>query len=224
MSNPRRFSGIFRIADAAAELDRITAEARTVATTYRTNRDLTDDGKRNAFESDHRRPKWAAELQEIAERVSGALDGAGERAAAARAKMTAPKLDTQAAILAELRHARRAESIRAAISDNPANAARLIADAAPEDVPLLAEELQNTGGTSAPLVADAVERGLRERSPEYAAAVDATAKVPEARRWTEAKIAAATEAMLNLDAAPNAGGPLATVPVDALGELASLEG
>lgn len=224
MTTNRRFQGIFRITDAAAELDRITAEARAVASAYRQSRDLTPQGRANAFTQDHRRARWAEELTECATRMAGALDKVGNRATSARAKLTAPKVDTQAAILAELRHARRADGYRAAIADNPNNAAQLIADAESAELPALLELLEHTGGASASLVAESVESGLRERSPEYAAAVDATARVAEARAWVAARVDAATAAITGLDDNPHAGGPLAAVSVDALGPLADAEG
>lgn len=224
MTNNRRFAGIFRLSDADAEMSRIASEARTVAADYRASRDLTDEGRRNAFASDHRRARWAAELQECAARMAGALDNAEARVTTARENMTAPKVDTNTAILAELRHARRADNYRAAISDNPGAAAALVAEAETAELPALLELLKYTEGVSAPLVADAVERGLRDRSPEYAAAVDATAKVPEARNWIAARVDATTAAFTELEENPHAGGPLASVSVDALGSLAQLEG
>lgn len=45
MPTTRRFTGLFRLADAAAELDRITAEGRATADAYRASRDLTAEGK-----------------------------------------------------------------------------------------------------------------------------------------------------------------------------------
>lgn len=223
MPTTRRFTGLFRLADAAAELDRITAEGRATADAYRASRDLTAEGKGRAFATDHRRARWAGDLEEITTRTAAALDNLGGRPAAVRSKLLAPPADTQAAILAELRHARRSETIRAAIADNPANAARLIAEAESADLAPLVETLETLGGNSSSLVADAVERGLTKRAPEYAAAKAEAAKVPEAHAWLAAKVTAATAAITELDSNPHAGGPLATVPVGALGELANVD-
>lgn len=203
------------------QLAQVEAEASNVANAYRTSRDLTPEGRRNAWDHDHRRPRWASQVQDIAARMVGALDAAEDRRDAARAEVARPKLTTEEAILAELRYARRSDAIRATIDGNPDVARRLVADAEPADLAILLDVLD---ASDSDIAAKAAEMGLRDRAPEYAAAAEAVAKLPEARSWLAARVSAASEVVANFGARTDAGGPLATVDVHALGDLANLEG
>jgi len=162
------------------QLRDIAAEGRAHAERVANDPNLTGDGKRNTFANWGQEKRWPDRIAGVEQRVDTSLRAVEDRAAKARAKATGTA-STAEQTLAELRWMRRGDAIRAALGDRGRAAetvAELVANASPADLEILEQEIgtyyagkENMAHTAA-AVQDALEAGLRERSPEYARAAD----------------------------------------------------
>ena len=162
------------------QLRDIAAEGRAHAERVAGDPNLTGDGKRNTFSSWGAQQRWPDRIAEVEQRVDTSLNAVADRAVKARSKATGTA-STAEQTLAELRWMRRGDAIRAALGDRGRAAetvAELVANANAADLAILEEEVttfyagrQDMAHTVS-AVQDAIEAGLRERSPEYSRAAD----------------------------------------------------
>lgn len=183
---------------------------------------LTPEGQACQMDGWGKQRKWADQLATLETQMAAALESARTRAATERAKLASLAGTTEQRTLAELRHARRASVLEAAIKTGPSAVANLIAQALPEDVPLIVESVNDRAHVSADAAAtglrEAVEHGLRTRSPEYAAAAKTADMTATARHIVDAQLEATREALTNPHAKPPAEHGLAAMSVDVAGE------
>jgi hypothetical protein len=162
------------------ELRAIADEGRAHAERVAGDDNLTAEGKGRTFANWGQEKRWPDRIADVEQRVDTSLRAVEDRAAKARTKATGTA-STAEQTLAELRWMRRGDAIRAALGDRGRAAetvAELVANANAADLEILEEEIgtfyagrQDMAHTAA-AVQDALEAGLRERSPEYARAAD----------------------------------------------------
>jgi hypothetical protein len=162
------------------ELRDIAAEGRAHAERVANDNNLTHEGKGRTFSNWGEQQRWPDRIADVEQRVDTSLRAVEDRAAKARSKATGTA-STAEQTLAELRWMRRGDSIRAALGDRGRAAetvAELVANANAADLEILEQEIgtfyagrENMAHTAA-AVRDAIEAGLRERSPEYSRAAD----------------------------------------------------
>lgn len=208
--------------DLEAQLIALRADAHNSATTTRGDRDLTAEGKAARHAAWGAERKWGEQVDSIETSMLAALADAQVKAAELRADMTALPEDTAARTHAELRHQRRAAVVEHAIKHGGGPVAELIANALPEDVPLITETVHDHA-----LIADSdvardgltngVELGLSRRSEAYANAAKTAQMAQSAAHVVEAQVAAARAAVTNVDApVPSEHSP-AALSVDVAG-------
>ena len=171
----------YRMYQIVDELRTIAKEAQSFAEHTKSNPDLTNDGKANTFANWGRQQKWDGRIDELTTRAARAAEVKAGEAARARATIFGtPSVNDQ--ILAELRFARRGDSIRAALADKNnyvENIRQIIADAEPAELAILVEaiptyfrESDRPDSHTAQTGIAAVEDALKARSPEYGKAAD----------------------------------------------------
>lgn len=201
------------------DLIALRADAADYANHVRGDTGLTAEGAARQMAGWSQQRRWDEQLAAIETQMTAALESARTRAAAERAKMTGLAGTAEERTLAELRQARRAGVLDAAIETGPAAVANMLAQALPEDVALLAETVSDRAATStSPTTAtglrEAVEDGLRTRSAEYAAAAQTAGMVDSVRHVVDAQLEATREALTNPYAKPPSQHSYAAMSVD----------
>lgn len=204
-----------------ANLIALRADAAVYADRVKGDSGLTPEGQTRQMAGWGKQRRWDDQLATLEAQMHAALEAARTRAAAKRDEMAGITGTTEQRTLAELRHARRAGVLEAAISKGPAAVAQLIADARAEDVPLIVESVQDRAATSEKVAAtgmlEGIEHGLRTRSPEYAAAAKTAGMVDSAQHIVTAQLEATRQAITDPHAKPPAEHGLAAMSVDVAG-------
>lgn len=157
-----------------AELTRLESDIRATATMTVADPDLTPEGQKRRHAGWAKERRWHERFDQIAAGLTSALEGAQERADAARAAMTTlPTGD--AALAQEMRLSRRMKRIESALNAGGTGAlVDLLATADDAELPFLLEHINDhheaIGGDRANAGAQIVETALRDRNPDYAAA------------------------------------------------------
>lgn len=205
-----------------ANLIALRADAAVYAARVKADDGLTPEGQARQMQGWGKQRGWDDQLATLETQMTAALEAGRNRAATERAKLASLTGSTEERTLAELRHARRAGVLEAAIGKGPAAVAQLIAQALPEDVPLIVESVNDRATISNKVAADGllegIEHGLKTRSPEYAAAAKTAAMADSAQHIVTAQLEATRQALTD----PNAKAPgehgLAAMSVDVTGE------
>lgn len=204
-----------------ANLIALRADAAVYADRVKGDSGLTPEGQARQMSGWGQQRKWGDQLATLETQMTAALEAARTRAATERAKLAGLTGTTEERTLAELRHARRAGVLEAAIKTGPSAVADLIAQALPEDVPLIVESVSDRATVSDDSAAtglrEAVEHGLRTRSPEYAAAAKTAGMVDSAQHIVTAQLEATRQAITDPHAKPPAEHGLAAMSVDVAG-------
>jgi hypothetical protein len=180
------------IAQHEAELAELEAAIRFRIHEAKADDTLTEKGVVERVRNWGIQEKWAERLAEHSTAILGALDATKATAANERAKLaTLPEGD--AALAAELRFMRRRGRIDAAIESGGAGAVqRLLSEAEPQDLPVLAEHIvdgyEAKGGNTAGAGAQLVENELRARSPEYDRASTVAARAANGATFARARL------------------------------------
>lgn len=155
------------------ENDLIELEARIRKSADQTmaSPDLTPEGKASHHAGWVKERQWREQYAEAASGLLRALESAGARATEARQKLTAMPTG-EAALAAEMRHARRAKRVEAALaSGGTGPLSQLIAEADDSELAVLLEHASDhfeaAGGQTAKAGAEMIEDALRDKFPEY---------------------------------------------------------
>lgn len=176
------------------QLDDAIAALRSMASVVSTDRDLTAEGKANAYSARVSLDGSAERGLAAADAMRATLRKTKDAAAAKRAELTSHPEDVNAALLAELRLTRRQKRIDAALAADGLGAVQsLLAQSSDADLPGLVERIsdhyESVGGNLAKAGAEIVEQSLRARSPEYSAAAQLATQAATAEQVVNEKVA-----------------------------------
>lgn len=205
-----------------AQLIAIRADAHAYAAQVRADQDLTPEGQAARLAGWGQQRGWSDALAKVEAAMYNALDDAPAKAAELRADMTALPTDTASRTAAELRHQRRSMVVEAAIKKGGGTVAELIANALPEDVPLIVETVSDHASiaesdTVRGGLTEGLEMGLGQRSPVYSNARQTAAMTATARHIVDAQLDAAREAISNPNAQVPGEHSYAAMSVDVAG-------
>ena len=175
-----------------AELTRLESDIRATATMTVADPDLTQEGQKRRHQNWGKERRWTEQFDTIATGITSALEGAQDKADAARATMTTlPTGD--AALAQELRMNRRMKRIEAALNAGGTGPLLdLIASADDAELPFVLEHIndhhESVGGDQGKAGAQIVEQALMDRSPEYAAAAKTAGAAGNAQAIARARL------------------------------------